>query len=85
MTPRKFHFFDGCIIIDRKRKKCYNVPVCRFAGHTADHCSNIAACVLDAAEQNLNLHASVRTAKTDSAYFKEQYARYAEKYLLPLQ
>ncbi len=51
---------------------------------TADHCSNVAACVLDAAEQNLNLHASVRTAKTDSPYFKEQYARYAEKYLLSL-
>ena len=47
----------------------------------ADHCSNIAACVLDAAEQNLNLHATVRTAKTDSAYFKEKYAYYAGKYL----
>ena len=72
-------------ILDKQGDICYNALVCRIAGHTADHCSNIAASVLDAAEQNLNLHASVRIAKTDSTYFKEQYARYAEKYLLPLQ
>ena len=50
-------------------------------GRTSDHCSNIAACVIDAKEQNLNLHESLRDMKNDSPYFKEQYAIYAEKYL----
>lgn len=49
---------------------------------TSDHCSNIAGCVIDAAEHNLNIHASLRTAKADSQYFKDQYALYAEKYLI---
>ncbi len=50
-------------------------------GRTSDHCSNIAGCVIDAQESNLNLHASLRAAKQDSPYFKEQYAAYANKYL----
>ncbi len=47
----------------------------------SDHCSNIAACVIDAKEKNLNLHESLRIMKSDSPYFKEQYAHFAEKYL----
>lgn len=49
-------------------------------GRTSDHCSNIAACVIDAKEQNLNLHESLRGMKNDSPYFKEQYTIYAQKY-----
>lgn len=48
---------------------------------TSDHCSNIAACVIDAENKNLNLHESLRTAKKESSYFKEQYKVYAKKYL----
>lgn len=48
---------------------------------TSDHCSNIAACVIDAEDRNLNLHESLRTAKKESSYFKEQYNVYAKKYL----
>ncbi len=48
---------------------------------TSDHCSNIAGCVIDAAENNLNLHQSLRTAKSESEYFKEKYAEYKNKYL----
>ena len=48
---------------------------------TSDHCSNIAACVIDAEDRNLNLHESLRTAKKESSYFKEQYNIFAEKYL----
>ncbi len=48
---------------------------------TSDHCSNIAGCVIDAKERNLNLHASLKTAKKESSYFKEQYRVYAKKYL----
>lgn len=48
---------------------------------TSDHCSNIAGCVLDAEEQNMNIHESLRAMKADSPYFKEQYAVFAMKYL----
>ncbi len=48
---------------------------------TSDHCSNIAGCVMDALDNNLNLHESLRAIKKDSDYFKEKYAVYAQKYL----
>ncbi len=48
---------------------------------TADHCSNIAGGVIDAQDNNLNIHESLRAMKEDSPYFKEQYAHYSEKYL----
>lgn len=47
---------------------------------TSDHCSNVAACVMDAAEHNMNLHESVRTIKQDSPYFKKLYMEYSKKY-----
>ena len=50
-------------------------------GRTSDHCSNIAGCVIDAREHNLNIHQSLRAMKTDSEYFKTQYDAYAQKYL----
>ena len=48
---------------------------------TSDHCSNIAECILDAQDSNLNMHESTRAMKTDNPAFIEQYAVYAEKYL----
>lgn len=48
---------------------------------TSDHCSNIAGCIIDAQDQNLNIHESLREMKEHSNYFKEQYNAYAEKYL----
>lgn len=50
---------------------------------TADHCSNIAVCVMDAAENNMNLHESLRNIKKGSTYFAKKYTEYAEKYILP--
>ena len=47
---------------------------------TSDHCSNIAGCIIDVAQNNLNLHQSLREAKTDSQFFKEQYQMYKKKY-----
>lgn len=47
---------------------------------TSDHCSNIAICVLDAEENNMNIHESVRSMKKDNSYFEKKYAEYAEKY-----
>ena len=47
---------------------------------TSDHCSNIAGCIIDAEDSNLNLHASLSAIKKESSYFKEQYKVYAKKY-----
>ncbi len=44
----------------------------------SDHCSNVAACVM---ETQMNLHESMRELKSDSVYFKEKYAFFANKYL----
>ena len=46
---------------------------------TSDHCSNIAACVLDAAD--MDLHRSIREMRSDRAFYKLRYDIYAEKYL----
>ena len=46
----------------------------------ADHCSNIAGCVVDAAEQNLNLHEPLRNARENSKEYNEMYNHYTEKY-----
>lgn len=48
---------------------------------SSDHCSNIAGCMIDAEEQNLNIHESLRVMKTESESFMQQYAVFAEKYL----
>ena len=49
----------------------------------SDHCSNIAACVMDTAEHNMNLHESVRSIKAGGSNFRENYHSYKEKYRLP--
>lgn len=49
---------------------------------TADHCSNIAGCVLDAANHGLNLHETLRAMRADDPDFRCAYGTYAEKYRL---
>ena len=49
---------------------------------TADHCSNIAACVIDAHAHNMNAHAAVRTMKESDPAFARQFAAYSRKYTL---
>lgn len=49
---------------------------------TADHCSNIAGCVLDAANHGLNLHETLRAMRADDPDFRHAYGTYAEKYRL---
>ena len=46
----------------------------------ADHCSNIAIRVIDAAGNNMNVHESLRDIKNEP-FFNEQYALYKQKYL----
>ena len=47
----------------------------------ADHCSNIAACVIDTAHNNMNLHQSVREMK-EGTDFETLYGIYSKKYAL---
>ncbi len=46
----------------------------------SDHCSNIAGCVIDRTEHNLNLHETLKNAKKGNSQFGEVYRKYAEKY-----
>ena len=48
---------------------------------TSDHCSNIAACVIDTAKQNLNMHESLRALHEDADY-QSLHEHYAAKYSL---
>lgn len=47
----------------------------------ADHCSNIAIRVIDAQDNNMNIHESLRDIKKNDPHFEEQYALYSQKYL----
>lgn len=47
---------------------------------TADHCSSVAVCTLDAAENTMNIHESLAEIKQNSPYFKEEYEAYLAKY-----
>ena len=49
---------------------------------TGDHCSNIAGCVLDLHNHNMNTHEAIRSAKLDYADFGTLYDTYAKKYHL---
>ena len=46
----------------------------------SDHCSNIAGCVMDMHEGNLNLHESLRAMKEDREKFEDRYLTYRKKY-----
>ena len=49
---------------------------------TSDHCSNIAVCVLDANENNMNVHESLRLMKKDNAEFDAKFEEYSKKYAI---
>lgn len=49
---------------------------------TADHCSNIAGCVIDMAYHRMNIHESLRNFRNDSEDFRENFEKYAIKYAL---
>ena len=48
----------------------------------ADHCSNVAVCLLDVVDGNLNLHESLRAFRRDDPEFQARYAAYTKKYSL---
>ncbi len=47
----------------------------------SDHCSNIAGCVMDTKNQNMNLHESLKLLRSDNASYREKYTEYTKKYL----
>ncbi len=47
----------------------------------ADHCSNIAGCVIDIQENNMNLHESLKLIRTDSEFYFDKYHEYKDKYI----
>ena len=49
---------------------------------TSGHCSNIAGCVIDIAQHNINLHASLRELRSDSGEYRRQFQAFASKYAL---
>ena len=49
---------------------------------TSDHCSNIAGCVIDLHNHNMNTHEALRSAKVNSPDFQTMYTAYAAKYHL---
>ena len=49
---------------------------------TSDHCSNIAGCVIDLRNHDMNMHEHLRAMKTSGEQFKENLERYARKYAL---
>ncbi len=51
---------------------------------TSDHCSNIAGCVIDAAQHNLNLHETLRAARSEDDCFRRRFKHYAHEYALPV-
>ena len=50
---------------------------------TSDHCSNIAGCIIDTKQHNLNLHETLRSARADSPAFQANFRAYAAQYALP--
>ena len=49
---------------------------------TADHCSNIAGCILDMARQNMSLHEQLREFRNGSEEYRRKFQEFQEKYVL---
>ena len=47
----------------------------------SDHCSNIAGCIIDLKDKNMNLHESLKMMRSDNDFYREKYREYTRKYL----
>ena len=47
----------------------------------SDHCSNVAVCVIDTANHNMNVHESLRIMKNEDSYYSQKYKEFAGMYL----
>ena len=50
-------------------------------GRVADHCSNIAGCVIELSSEKLDLHDYSKMVRSESTEYADMYRNYAEKYL----
>lgn len=48
----------------------------------ADHCSNIAVCIIESRDNKLDMHEALRAMRTDDEGFKEKFREYGRKYRL---
>ncbi len=48
----------------------------------SDHCSNIAGCVIDTSEHNLNVHESLRKIRRGNEKYDELFRQFSKKYTL---
>lgn len=46
----------------------------------SDHCSNIAGCIIDSSDHNLNIHKTLSQTRHNSKSYEEKYAYFARKY-----
>jgi phosphate:Na+ symporter len=51
-------------------------------GRASDHCSNIAGCLLEMENHNLNLHSSLDLMREESHDFQKKYQSYRKQYSL---
>ncbi len=49
---------------------------------TSDHCSNIAGCIVDISNHNMDLHKSLRELRNSSEVFRQEFEAYRDKYAL---
>lgn len=47
----------------------------------SDHCSNIAGCIIDLSQHNMNMHASLKQIRGESEFYRQKYKDYASRYL----
>ncbi|MBQ8624070.1 MAG: Na/Pi cotransporter family protein [Oscillospiraceae bacterium] len=47
----------------------------------SDHCSNIAGGIIDVADNNMNIHESLKAIRGESDFYKKKYLEYSERYL----
>ena len=49
---------------------------------TSDHCSNIAGCVIDQKNRDMNMHENLRALRRAGENFRENLTAYAKKYAI---
>ena len=47
----------------------------------SDHCSNIAGCIIDLSQHNMNMHASLKQIRGESPFYREKFEEYSARYL----
>ena len=48
----------------------------------ADHCSNVAVCILESRDNKLDMHEALKEIHADDENFREQFKEYGRKYKL---